>query len=181
MLFMLLVVTPITIVVWLLIKLFRPKSKISFDNLAVGIGAGICMIWVFGLFVGGMFIAIYQIISQHLWLLYIIIPGYAIAGLVCLVKVWQQRRQGHLAQSGGVVPFGDRDLAEFNKTIRNQLGGSPEAIDCHPAITSSDIPTVGQLRGALVYMTLGVFRWVMVGTLSGGVGGRCLDVATAVR
>jgi hypothetical protein len=92
MLFMLLVVTPITIVVWLLIKLFRPKSKISFDNLAVGIGAGICMIWVFGLFVGGMFIAIYQIISQHLWLLYIIIPGYAIAGLVCLIKVWQQRR-----------------------------------------------------------------------------------------
>ena len=58
MLFMLLVVTPITIVVWLLIKLFRPKSKISFENLAVGIGVSICMTWVIGLFVGGMFVAI---------------------------------------------------------------------------------------------------------------------------
>jgi hypothetical protein len=35
----------------------------------------------------------------------------------------------------------------------------------------------GTVRGALVYMTLGVFRWVMVGALSGGVGGRCIDVA----
>jgi hypothetical protein len=99
MLFFLLVVTPIAIIVWLLVKLFRPKSRITFDRLAEGIGVAICMIWVVGLMLGGMAYAVFEIFWQYPWLLYIVIPGYIIAGLVCLIKYFTTKAQQREGQA----------------------------------------------------------------------------------
>jgi hypothetical protein len=43
MLFCLLVVLPITIIIWVLLKLFRVKWRISFEELHVGVGVAILL------------------------------------------------------------------------------------------------------------------------------------------
>jgi len=99
MLFGLLVVLPITIVIWLLVKVVRPKTRISFERLHEGIGIAILMTIVL-CFIGAIIgTAAYGIFWQHPWTLLILVAFWIVAGLASLIghlttKARQRQRQG---------------------------------------------------------------------------------------
>lgn len=98
MLFFLLVVTPITIIVWLLIKLVRPKSRISFDRLGDGIGIAICMTYAVGFILAIIGTVVYQLYRHYPWVLAILAAWWIVVGFASLIahltrKARQRQRQ----------------------------------------------------------------------------------------
>jgi hypothetical protein len=92
MLFWLIIVLPITIAVWVLVKLFRPKSKLDFEDLSVRVGLVIIGLWLAALF-GAMAIAVGIQISRHLWILLILVPISIVATLLDHSATRTRRRQ----------------------------------------------------------------------------------------
>src|SRR5262245_56371414 len=86
MLFGLLVVLPIAVVSWLLVKLLRPKARISFEDVHQGIYfaiVGVFVVAFIGAIIGTAFI---QIFWYHPWVLLILVPVYVVVGLATLIK-----------------------------------------------------------------------------------------------
>jgi Sec-independent protein secretion pathway component TatC len=101
MLFGLLFVLPIAVISWLLVKLVRPKSRISFENLHQNIYFAIVLVFVVGFIAAIIGTVAYQIFWYHPWVLAIIVVSWSGIGLVSLIghltqKV-RQRRQGQTA------------------------------------------------------------------------------------
>ena len=101
MLFGLLFVLPIAVIVWLLVKLVRPRSRISFENLHQGIYFVIVLVFVVGFILAIIGTVAYHIFWYHPWALAIIAVSWSGIGLVSLIghltqKV-RQRRQGQTA------------------------------------------------------------------------------------
>jgi hypothetical protein len=101
MLFGLLFVLPIAVIVWLLVKLVRPRSRISFENLHQGIYFVIVLVFVVGFILAIIGTVAYHIFWYHPWALAIIAVSWSGIGLVSLIghltQRVRQRRQGQTA------------------------------------------------------------------------------------
>jgi len=81
MLFGLLIVLPITLVLWALLRLFRRKSKLNFEDLHDLVGIAIVGL-VVAAFFGALVIAMVIQIARHPWVLLILVPLSITATLI---------------------------------------------------------------------------------------------------
>jgi hypothetical protein len=101
MLFGLLFVLPIAVIAWLLVKLVRPKTRISFENVHQAIYCAIALAFGVGFILAIIGTAAYQIFWYHPWVLAILAVSWSGIGLVSLIghlaQKARQRRQGQTA------------------------------------------------------------------------------------
>ena len=81
MLFGLLIVLPVTVIVWIILKIFYPRLTISFERLHDGVGLVIIGLWIAAFFVAIIAGVAIQI-GRHPWVLLILVPLSIVVTLV---------------------------------------------------------------------------------------------------